>query len=242
MDREVVIISGGTSGIGLATAEILAEEGKIPVLLGRDGERGKKAEEKVQGSRYISCDVTETESVRNAVCEAASYGIVSGVVASAGRYVSGFLDQADDEEIKSIFDINVFGTIRLVREALPYLEKQKSSIVIVSSDVALEGNVQCSIYGATKGAVTAFSRSLALELAVDGIRVNAICPGDVDTPLADYQIKMYGGSKKEMAEWYPLMRIAQPKEIGEVIAFLLSSKASFMTGAVIPVDGGLTDC
>lgn len=111
----------------------------------------------------------------------------------------------------------------------------------VASDAAIEGNVQCSLYGATKGALVSFIRSLALELAVENIRANVVCPGDVDTPLLVKQLASYGGSREEMAEWYPLSRIAKPEEVGEVIAFLLSEKASFMTGTVLPVDGGLTD-
>ena len=97
------------------------------------------------------------------------------------------------------------------------------------------------MYSATKGAVTAFTRSLALELAVDNVRANVVCPGDVATPLLEKQLQTYGGSINEMKNWYPLMRIADAEEIGRVIAFLISEKSSYMTGAVIPVDGGLTD-
>ena len=111
----------------------------------------------------------------------------------------------------------------------------------VASDAAIQGNVQGSLYSATKGAVTAFTRSLALELATDGIRANVVCPGDVRTPLLENQLKIYGGTTEEMENLYPLMRIAEPEEIGNVIAFLLSERASFITGAIIPADGGLTD-
>ena len=102
-------------------------------------------------------------------------------------------------------------------------------------------NSRRSLYSATKGAVTAFTRSLALELAVDNVRANVVCPGDVATPLLEKQLQTYGGSINEMKNWYPLMRIADAEEIGQVIAFLISEKSSYMTGAVIPVDGGLTD-
>ena len=87
----------------------------------------------------------------------------------------------------------------------------------------------------------AFTRSLALELAIEDIRANVVCPGDVDTPLLERQLATYGGNREEMQDWYPLGRIGKAEEIGQVIAFLLSEKSSFMTGTVIPVDGGLTD-
>lgn len=240
-ERKVVVISGGTSGIGLASAKILAEEGWYPVILGTSEENGRLAEKEVGSARFISCDVTKTEEVDKAVKEAAACGDIHGIVASAGKYKEGLLDDMADEEIQQLFDVNVFGVMRLVRAALPFLRKTHGSIVAVSSDAALQGNVQCSLYGATKGAVTAFIRSLALELAIDGIRANVVCPGDVDTPMLDRQLKDYGGTKEEMKNWYPLMRIARAEEVGNIIAFLLSDKASYMTGAIIPVDGGLTD-
>lgn len=237
----VVLISGGTSGIGLSAARILSENGYRTVLLGRDEARGKAAEDIVKGSVFIPCDVTKTGEVEKAVAAAAGLGKITGLVISAGIYGEMLLENTTDGEIENYFSVNVYGAMKLARAVIPHMRGAKGSIVTVASDAAIQGNVQCSLYGATKGALVGFTRSLALELAVEGIRANVVCPGDVDTPLLDRQIKTYGGSREEMGEWYPLGRIGRAEEIGEVIAFLISEKASFMTGAVVPVDGGLTD-
>lgn len=239
--RNLVLISGGTSGIGLAAAKVLSRDGYEPILLGRDEARGRAALRAVSGSHFIRCDVTKTEEC-NAAAEAASrLGKIHGLVLSAGIYGEQLLENTTDADIEEFFSVNVFGAMKLARAVIPRMRGAKGSIVSVASDAALEGNVQCSLYSATKGALTSFTRSLALELAVDEIRANVVCPGDVDTPLLERQLAAYGGSREEMAEWYPLGRIAKASEVGEVIAFLISERSSFMTGAVIPVDGGLTD-
>ena len=237
----LAIISGGTSGIGLATARLLARDGYRTVLLGRNSEKGKAAEESVPGSLFIPCDVTKTEDVEKAVSAAAKLGKITGLVISAGIYGEMLLENTSDEEIETFFSINVYGAMKLARAAIPYMRGAKGSIVTVASDAAIQGNVQCSLYGATKAALLGFTKSLALELAVEGIRVNAVCPGDVDTPLLEKQLETYGGSREEMGDWYPLGRIGQAEEVAEAIAFLISEKSSFITGVALPVDGGLTD-
>ncbi len=239
--NNITIISGGTSGIGLATAGLLSARGDRTVLLGRDIEKGKAAEALVPGSVFISCDVTKTEDVERAVSEAAKAGKVTGLVISAGIYGEMLLENTTDADIEKFFSVNVYGAMKLARAVIPHMRGAKGSIVTVASDAALQGNVQCSLYGATKAALLGFTKSLALELAVEGIRANAVCPGDVDTPLLEKQLATYGGTREEMADWYPLGRIGKAEEVAEVIAFLLSEKSSFITGTAIPVDGGLTD-
>ena len=186
--NKIALISGGTSGIGLATAKILSEEGWKTVLLGRGKQKGNQAEAEVKGSLFISCDIKNKKEIDQAVEHIKEMGELCGVVSSAGVYKEGLLENMSDEDIKELFDTNVFGTIQFIKTVLPYLKRPGGSIVTVSSDAATRGNVQGSIYSATKGAVTAFTRSLALELAVEGIRANVLCPGDVKTSLLKKQL------------------------------------------------------
>ena len=144
--NKVVIISGGTSGIGLATAKILASEEWKTILLGRDMNKGRGAQEEAQGSLFIPCDVTNTRIVKNTIEKAASFGEIRGVVSCAGIYTEGLLDNVTDEEMQKFFEVNVFGTIKLLRAAVPFLRMHGGSIVTVASDAAIQGNVQCSLY------------------------------------------------------------------------------------------------
>lgn len=239
--KKIAIITGGTSGIGLTTAQTLQKAGYIPVLIARNIERGKKAQLKVSNSVFIPCDVSDSKSCKNAIIKATKLGEIKAVVTSAGIYEESLLEYTNDEKIDEFFKINVYGTMYVLREAIPFMKKSGGSIVTIASDAAIQGNVQCSLYSATKGAVMAFSKSLALELAIYGIRVNIICPADIDTPLLEKQLYKSGETKESLISHYPLMRIGTTQDVANVIEFLISEKSSFITGAVIPVDGGLTD-
>lgn len=239
------LISGGTSGIGLATAAVLLERGWNVAISGRHAGKGREALASLacpDRTLYIQGNVASDDDCRTMVARTVDrFGGLDGLVTSAGIYEEGLLENVTPADVQRLFSVNVFGTIFLCRYAMPHLRRRPGSIVTVSSDAGLQGNVACSLYGATKGAVVAFTKSLALEAAPHQIRVNCVCPGDVETPMLEQQLRDHPDTTKEsMKEQYPLYRLARADEVAKAVAFLLSDEASFITAAALPVDGGLT--
>ena len=238
-----VVISGGTSGIGLATAKTMLEDGARVYILGRNQERGSHALAQLEqqtGIRaiYLPCDVTDAAACRQAITQIE--GNIDILIHSAGVYLEERLEQMTEESYSKILDTNVKGVMFLTQAALPKLYGG-GSIVIISSDAGISGNYGCPLYCASKGALVSLTKALALDLAPH-IRVNCICPADVQTPLLERQLEANGNSYtvEEMAADYPLLRIGLGEEIAHVICSVAAPVNSFMTGSIIPVDGGLT--
>lgn len=244
--EEVFLISGGTSGIGLATAGLLLKKGASVVINGRSEDRGSDAMETLQDlpgrCLFMAADVRDAAACRELVNKTVqSFGRLDGLVTSAGYYEEELLENVTPDQVKELFQTNVYGTIFLCQAALGELKRQQGRIVMISSDAGLQGNIGCSIYSATKGAIVSFCKSLALELAPHQVRCNCVCPGDVKTPLLERQLAANPDETEDsLRSQYPLYRLAEASEVGEVIFFLLSQAASYMTAAAIPVDGGLT--
>lgn len=247
----IAVISGGTSGIGLAVAENLLKDGAQVFILGRSEERGVDAVSKLffrtqakHRPTFIQCDVTSPASCKE-VMERIKMQVnaelhIDILVNSAGVYVEERLERMTEASYAEIMDTNVKGTLLLTQAALPYMYAG-GSIVNIASDAGISGNYGCPVYCASKGAVVALTKALALDLA-PAIRVNCICPADVDTPLLERQLSAAEGSYNtyDMAASYPLERIGRPEEVAHVICAVVSPLNSFMTGSVIAVDGGLT--
>ncbi|WP_407398613.1 SDR family NAD(P)-dependent oxidoreductase [Anaerovibrio sp.] len=251
MDNKTVLITGGTSGIGLATAIRFAGKGYNVVLLGRDAERGLRAVktvmERISGANcnYIPCDVRIISDCKNAVEKAAElYGSIDVLVNSAGVYFERAIEDMGEDDFSLIMDINVKGTYFMTQQAALAMKKRGSGVIVnVSSDAGIHGNMLCSAYCASKGAVNLFTKAMALELAPWNIRVNSVCPGDVMTPLTEKQLEQYPDREtalREMKSVYPLGKIGTPEEIAGVIEFLCSDDAAFVNGAIWSVDGGIT--
>lgn len=246
--EKVVLISGGTSGIGLATARQFIEAGASVVLLGRDAQRGSAALRNLAGIGpepvFFAGDISKTIDCGRVVAEImAQFGRLDVLINSAGEYLEKSHQDTSESEFDRIMSINMKGPYFLTQAATSHLKQSRGSVVNVSSDAGVNGNVFCTAYCASKGALNLFTKALSLELAPYGVRVNCVCPGDVATPLLDRQIAAETDPdryRREMTGMYPLGRIATADEVAAVIVFLASDAAAFVTGAAWSVDGGLT--
>ena len=244
-EGKVAFISGGTSGIGKAVAELLLKDGAEGWLLGRDAEKGTAAAIALSAYgkvHYLQGDVKDLEACRRAAQNVREQrGRIDFIVNSAGIYHERRLENVSEYEFFTIMDINVKGTIFLTQALLPLLAQEGASIVNIASDAGINGNYGCPLYCASKGAVVAFTKALALDLA-PRVRVNCICPGDVATPMLGRQLQEADGGYmlEDVEQAYPLERVGEPLEIAHVICSVLSPANSFMTGSIIPVDGGLS--
>ncbi len=248
--NRVVLLTGGTSGIGLAAARLFLQAGCTVALAGRSAAHGEAALASLGGlaadgcAAFFAADLRRADEARRLVdAVRARFSRLDVLVNSAGVYLERALEDLTEEEFDDVMDTNVKGTFFTTQAALAALKESRGNIVNLSSDAGLHGNFLCTAYCASKGAVTLFTKSLALELAPCGVRVNCVCPGDVATPMTEGQLRDASDREKalqQMAGVYPLGRIARAEEVAAIIFFLASDAASFVTGAAWSVDGGLT--
>ena len=244
---KVALITGGTSGMGRATAALFAKEGARVAITGRDEVRGRVAlhEIKSAGSEgiFVRADVSSSDDCRRSVEETLrAFKRLDILFNNAGVFYPHTVPDCPEEEWDLTVDINLKGTFLMSKHALPVMIAQKSGVIINnSSGWGLVGGDAAAAYCASKGGVVLLTKAMAIDHGRQGIRVNCICPGDVETPMLPEDAKQRGLSWEEylkVAANRPLGRIGQPEEIAKAALFLASDDSSFMTGSTLVVDGG----
>lgn len=244
---KVALVTGGARGIGRAVSEAFAREG-ARVAVADTRESDLRDTVAAIGGIGVAMDVSEVESIRNgfkAVEE--EFGGLDILVNNAGVFNMASLDRITVEDYRRQFDVNVAGTIFASQVAVPLMKRRGGGAIInFASQAGRRGEANVTVYCATKAGVISITQSLALELAGENIRVNAIAPGVVDTPMwklvdsqfAEYENKPIGQKKHEVGEAVPLGRMGQPNDVAEPCVFLASDAARYITAQTLNVDGG----
>ena len=234
-DEKVAIVTGGAAGIGAATVARLASEGAKVMIA--DIQTPAETSDAVA---FIKTDATSAKAVSALIDATVSkWGRVDILVNNAGLGALAETPDMDEETWDTVFAINTKAIYLFCKYAIPVMRAQGGAIINIASISGLVGDYGMGVYNASKGAVINYTRSLALDCARDGIRVNALCPGLIETAMT----ALTTARPEDRAAWLgpiPLGRMAQPVEMASVIAFLASDDASYMTGSIITADGGIT--
>ncbi len=250
MTGKVALVTGGSTGIGLASALALAKAGAKVALCSHDPATLEPALAQIRGhgeAIAVRADVTSAADVQALIERAVSaFGGLDHLVNSAGIQTYGTVVDTPEEVWDRTLAVNLKGAYLAAQAAIPrMIARGGGAIVNVSSVQGQACQTNVAAYAASKGALNALTRAMALDHAGQRIRVNAVCPGSVDTPMLRRSADLFKGEaslEATLEDWgrmHPLGRVASPAEIAEVILFLLSDRASFMTGAEVRVDGGL---
>ena len=243
----VVIVTGGASGIGRASAVLFAREGAFVALVDRDAEGAAATlamlrQSGGEGSVHVG-DVGEVDFARLTVESiAASRGRLDVLMTAAGFSCGGTVVTTDPSDWDAVFRANVGGTWLWARAAVPIMQRQrKGAIVTLASQLAIAGGKGNSAYIAAKGAIISLTRTMAVDFAVDGIRVNALAPGAIDTPLLRRSFARHADPevvRESSRQRHAMKRFGQAEEVAAAALWLASDDSSFITGVVLPVDGG----
>ena len=240
--QKVVVITGAGSGIGAGAAQRFAHEGASVVLVGRTPEKLEKVAAQLPQGKHlvVPCDVSSADEVQNLAQRVIDeYGRVDVLVNNAGVIVQGRIHEISLNDWETLMATDLNGVFYCTHYFMPELLKTKGNVVNISSVSGLGGDWGMSVYNAAKGAVTNFTRALAMDYGADGVRVNAICPGFTFTELTE-DMKQNEPLLQKFYERIPLKRAGEPEDIADAIAFIASDDARYITGVNLPVDGGLT--
>ncbi|HPD69183.1 MAG: SDR family oxidoreductase [Treponema sp.] len=241
LQGKTAIVTGSARGIGFEIAMVLAREGAFVVLVDQTGTQDAaiSLQEKHYGAMAISLDITDLDAVNNSVKTIVSAkGRIDILVNNAGIIARGSIIDLSREQWLRVMDVNVNGNFYFCKAILPYMIRQHSgNIVNITSIAGKMGDITAApVYGASKGAINAFTKSLARQLAEYGIRVNAVAPHAIETSMSsEWTIE----KREKVIDAIPLKRMGKPEEVAEAVLFLASERSSFITGEILNVNGGM---
>jgi NAD(P)-dependent dehydrogenase (short-subunit alcohol dehydrogenase family) len=242
---QVAIVTGGASGIGAASARLFAAEGAKVALVDRDAAGLARVAAAIPGALTIEADVSDNAQAQAGVARVMQqWGRIDVLMTAAGISLGGTVDKVDEAAWDRTFAVNVKGTYLWVHHAIqPMLAAKSGTIVTVGSQLAQSSIGGNAAYIASKGAIASFTKTIAVDHAAQGIRVNALMPGVIDTPMPARSIQRQADPEAARAFWkkrHPMGRIGQPEEVAKAALFLASDDSSFVTGTLLFVDGGWT--
>jgi NAD(P)-dependent dehydrogenase (short-subunit alcohol dehydrogenase family) len=240
--EKVALVTGGASGIGFGCAAYLKEAGAKVLIIDVDREAGEKAKNQLGLEAFIVGDVSSNADCQSAIEKTANrFGHIDILVNSAGVIRRKSVVELTEREWDLVIDVSLKGTFLMSKYTIPIMEKQGGSIINIASGWGLKGGPKAAAYCAAKGGVVNLTRAMAIDHGPQNIRVNCICPGDVDTPLLKSEAIQLGEDQVKFmtqAADRPLARVGSPVDIARAVYFLASDLSSWITGAVIVVDGG----
>lgn len=241
LDGKTALITGGASGIGEATARLFSEAGAEVLVVDIDGARAESVAHSLPNSRALRCDITDEDDVKRLL---AGIDRLDILVNCAGIGLVGSIEETDLTDFRRLFRVNVDGTFLVTQAAIPALKKVRGVVLNIGSVAGLVGVKRRFAYCATKGAVIAMTRQLAVEYPKE-IRANCIAPGTVDSPFVEGYLEKYHRHEKErvraeLNERQPVGRLGRPEEIAQLALYICSPAADFMNGSVVAIDGGWT--